>query len=301
MSEVHVPLPGSWVKTFSQRKSGTTMGGWDVYMKPPVGKRVRSNPELIKYCKEKEVKIDPGVINLATVLPKDHREFRSTKQFSRLSDELGPLVTMMSPSDLAEVESMDPELEERLKDIKARGTQRGGDGGNIKRPRRMVPLSVAQSGGKPLKRMVGRKSTKGARPQFDFSRKQLKYLNRQFQKVPAPSFDQITYLAKQLTVPTQDVQVWYQNKSRETQRPLQNFDVIEAADCDEEMSAQDRMLSKEELYLGGEAIVVETDNADFDIGVVAEEKEGEEASNGLAEMDFGGDSHGGQVAADGDH
>ena len=72
--DMSVPLPDGWVKTFTQRKGGATIGSWDVYMAPPNGgKRLRSNPELIKYCKERQLYIDPAVVNMVSVLPKDHK------------------------------------------------------------------------------------------------------------------------------------------------------------------------------------------------------------------------------------
>ena len=59
-------LPDGWRKRAIQRKSGSSMGGWDVYLHPPVpGKRLRSSTELMRFVKDHpEMPIDPMQVNM---------------------------------------------------------------------------------------------------------------------------------------------------------------------------------------------------------------------------------------------
>ena len=59
-------LPGGWKKRAMQRKSGSSAGGWDVYLHPPPpGKRLRSSTELMRFVKDHpEMDIDPLYVNM---------------------------------------------------------------------------------------------------------------------------------------------------------------------------------------------------------------------------------------------
>ena len=59
-------LPGGWKKRAMQRKSGSSAGGWDVYLHPPApGKRLRSSTELMRFVKDHpEMDIDPLFVNM---------------------------------------------------------------------------------------------------------------------------------------------------------------------------------------------------------------------------------------------
>merc|ERR1712150_128601 len=59
-------LPGGWKKRAMQRKSGSSAGGWDVYLyPPPPGKRLRSSTELMRFVKDHpDMEIDPMQVNM---------------------------------------------------------------------------------------------------------------------------------------------------------------------------------------------------------------------------------------------
>ena len=59
-------LSGGWKKRCMQRKSGSSMGGWDVYLYPPGDvKRLRSSTELMRFVKDHpEMSIDPFEVNM---------------------------------------------------------------------------------------------------------------------------------------------------------------------------------------------------------------------------------------------
>ena len=42
-------LPGGWRKQIVTRKQGATAGGYDVYIYPPVGKKLRSNNDILRW------------------------------------------------------------------------------------------------------------------------------------------------------------------------------------------------------------------------------------------------------------
>jgi hypothetical protein len=53
-----------WTKKLVQRQEGSSQGGWDAYLFAPDGTKLRSNPDLIRYCEAKQLTVDLASINL---------------------------------------------------------------------------------------------------------------------------------------------------------------------------------------------------------------------------------------------
>ena len=59
-------LPDGWRKQIVTRKSGNTAGGYDVYIYPPVGKKLRSNNDILRWVQTNPtVPIDPVFVNMS--------------------------------------------------------------------------------------------------------------------------------------------------------------------------------------------------------------------------------------------
>ena len=96
-------LPFGWIKTAHRRLAGNTVGRWDIYLISPIGKRIRSNPELERFLRANpEIKFDHKLTKVEKPSELDDLELRQPKRKSKIdvttpAAVIGKITTLVPP------------------------------------------------------------------------------------------------------------------------------------------------------------------------------------------------------------
>ena len=81
-------LPDGWRKQCVQRKTGASAGGWDVYVLPPKGGKLRSNSDILRFVRDNpSIPINPELVNMERPIDK-HGKCPMTPKIRSLEEAL---------------------------------------------------------------------------------------------------------------------------------------------------------------------------------------------------------------------
>ena len=200
-------LPDGWRKQIVIRKSGNTAGGYDVYVYPPVGKKLRSMNDILRWVQANPtVPIDPSWVNMSPPI-NPTGETRIDKKIEELIDNV--------------------QLVKETGELPTAGSFKRASQPTTK------PTGLQVKDGSTPKPPKAKKAKIASPPKFQLSPAQVMQLEVYYlNSVGMPSTAQLAHWSKEMGLGAKDIKAWFQTKWKarlETEARLKTLAIMTAA------------------------------------------------------------------------